>query len=68
MTRKFEIFLTEPQIQVLEEVARAAGQTVQEWLQDCVISMLRSNIDLYFGSSNAISEELNSMLQLKEAV
>jgi hypothetical protein len=69
MTRNcFQIFLTEPQTEVVQEVARAAGQTVQEWLQDCVILMLRSNTDLYFGSSNTISEELNRKLELKEAV
>jgi hypothetical protein len=38
------------------------GDTIQEWLQDCDLSMLRSDIDLYFGTSKAIVQELNRKL------
>lgn len=67
MTNKaFQIFLSEPQVEVLTEIVRASGDTIQDWLQDCVISMLRSDIDLYFGSSEALTRELNRKLQIEE--
>jgi hypothetical protein len=63
---RFQIDLTQPQYEVLREITRASGDTVQEWLQDCVLSMLRSDIELYFGTSEAIVKELNQKLQIAE--
>jgi hypothetical protein len=64
---RFEIDLTEPQYEVLRAVTRASGDTVQEWLQTCVIQGLESDIELYFGTSEAITKDLNSKLQLEKA-
>jgi hypothetical protein len=67
MIRKcFQVFLTESQCEVLKEVARASGETSDEYLQGCVLSMLQSDIELYYGTSKAIVEELNGKLHIKE--
>jgi len=66
VNKTFEIYLTEPQCEVLKEMARASGDTVQEYLQGCVFAMLRTDIDLYFGTSESITEELNTKLQIQE--
>ena len=65
-TWRFQIDLTQPQYEVLREITRASGDTIQEWLQDCVIQGLEADVSLYYGTSEAIVEELNQKLQLEE--
>lgn len=68
ITRRFEIHLTEPQHEVLKEVTRASGDTIERYLHDTVIGGLQSDIDLYFGHSKTMTEQLNKKLHIKENV
>jgi predicted HicB family RNase H-like nuclease len=52
------IRITESQYEVLKTVAEASGDTLDEYLQSCVIQGIESDIDLYFGHSKAIKEKL----------
>jgi hypothetical protein len=55
--------LTESQYEALKTVAEASGDTLDEWLHTCVIQGIKSDIDLYFGHSNAIKEKLREKFE-----
>jgi hypothetical protein len=65
MTKDFHIHLTEPQVEVLKEVSEASGDTIDEYLHCEVIQGMQSDIDLYFGRSQAIKEKLHKKLAAK---
>jgi hypothetical protein len=58
-----KVRLTESQYEALKTVAEASGDTLDEWLHTCVIQGIKSDIDLYFGHSNAIKEKLREKLE-----
>jgi hypothetical protein len=65
---RFQIELTESQYEALKEVARAWGDdSPEQYLYDAVLQSLQSDIDLMFGNSEAIVQELNRKLELQEA-
>jgi len=49
--------ITESQYEVLKTVAKASGDTLDEWLHTTVIQGIQSDIDLYF-RSKTIQEKL----------
>jgi predicted DNA-binding protein len=52
------IRITESQYEALKVIAKASGDTLDEYLHSCVIQGIESDIDLYFGDSKAIKEKL----------
>jgi hypothetical protein len=58
-----KVRLTESQYEALKTVAEASGDSLDEWLHTCVIQGIKSDIDLYFGHSEAIKEKLNKKLE-----
>jgi hypothetical protein len=52
------IRVTESQYEALKAVAKASGDTLDEWLNSTVIGGIESDIDLYFGKSESIKEKL----------
>jgi hypothetical protein len=61
--QSLRILLTEPQYEVLEEITRASGDTIEEYLQSRVLAMMRSDIDEYFGFRHKYREELKKKLR-----
>jgi hypothetical protein len=62
----FNIYLKDSEVEVLKAVAEASGDSIDEWLHSCVIGGLQSDIDLYFGHSEAIKEKLGKKLGLAD--
>ena len=60
------VHLTESQYEALKAVAEASGDTLDEYLQSCVIQGIESDIDLYFGHSKAIKEKLHKQVGDKD--
>jgi len=58
----FNIYLKDSEVEVLEAVAEAAGESVDTWIRTTVIEGLQSDIEHYFGRSKTITEKLNKKL------
>jgi hypothetical protein len=58
----FNIYLKDSEVEVLNAIAEAAGETIDTWIRTTVIEGLQSDIDHYFGRSEAIKEKLNKRL------
>jgi hypothetical protein len=50
--------IKESQYEVLKTVAEALGDSLDEWLHTTVIQGIQSDIELYFGHSETITEKL----------
>lgn len=59
----FQIHLTDSHYEVLKTVSEASGEdTLDEYLHTTVIQGIQSDIDLYFGKSENITEKLYKKL------
>jgi hypothetical protein len=54
----FSIHLTDSEVEVLKKVAEASGDSLDEYIHACVIGGIESDIDHYFGRSEAIKDKL----------
>jgi hypothetical protein len=43
---------------VLKAVAEASGDSLDQYLHDCVMEEIRADVDCFFGNSKAIKEKL----------
>ena len=64
--QSLRILLTEPQMEVLEELVKASGGTVEEYHQGCVLAIMKSDIDEYFGFRHKYRDELKKKLQMPQ--
>lgn len=63
----FNLHLKDSEVEVLQAVAEAAGETVDTWIRTTVLEGLQSDIEHYFGRSKNITEKLNKKLdQIRE--
>jgi hypothetical protein len=63
----FNLYLKDSEVEVLNTIAEAAGETVDTWIRITVIEGLQSDIEHYFGRSKTITEKLNKKLdQIRE--
>jgi hypothetical protein len=58
----FNIYLKDSEVDVLNAIAEAAGESVDTWIRTTVIEGLQSDIEHYFGRSKTIKEKLNKKL------
>jgi hypothetical protein len=54
----FYIHLTDSEVEVLKAVAEASGDSLDQYLHDCVMEEIRADVDCFFGNSKAIKEKL----------
>jgi hypothetical protein len=54
----FNLYLKDSEVEVLNAVAEASGETVDTWIRNTVVEGLQSDIEHYFGRSKTITEKL----------
>jgi hypothetical protein len=59
----FNLYLKDSEVEVLNVVAEAAGESVDTWIRNTVVEGLQSDIEHYFGRSKTISEKLIKKLE-----
>jgi hypothetical protein len=59
----FHIHLTDQQVEVLRALSAASGDTIDEYLHSEIIQGMQSDIDSFFGESQAIKEKLYKQLE-----
>jgi hypothetical protein len=59
----FNLYLKDSEVEVLNAIAEAAGESVDTWIRATVLEGLKSDIECYFGRSKTISEKLIKKLE-----
>jgi hypothetical protein len=54
----FNLYLQDSEVEVLNVIAEASGETIDTWIRNTVVEGLQSDIEHYFGRSKTITEKL----------